>query len=81
MSFKQVLKQNNRTIKSCSGATHLFNKVDESALICWETCGLGKRMNADISSDVLEFDHHHEIVLHTKLSFHLMLKLSPRACK
>ena len=32
MTFDQVYKQNNRTIKSCGGATDLVNKIEESAL-------------------------------------------------
>ena len=39
MALDQVHEQNNRTIKSCGGATDLVNKVEESALIQWETCG------------------------------------------
>ena len=39
MPLDQVHEQNNRTMKSCRGATDLVNKVDESALIRWETCG------------------------------------------
>ena len=38
MTFDQVHKQNNRTIKSCGGATDLVNKIEESALTQWETC-------------------------------------------
>ena len=39
MALDQVHEQNNRTIRSCGGATDLVNKVEESALIRWETCG------------------------------------------
>ena len=39
MTLDQVHDQNNRTIKSCGGATDLANKFEESALIRWETCG------------------------------------------
>ena len=39
MALDQVHEQNNRTIKSCGGAIDLVNKVEESALIRWETCG------------------------------------------
>ena len=38
MALDQVHEQNNRTIKSCGGATDLVNKVEESALIRWGTC-------------------------------------------
>ena len=38
MALDQVREQNNRTIKSCGGAADLVNKVEESALIRWETC-------------------------------------------
>ena len=38
MTFDQVHKQNNRTIKSCGGATDLANKIEESAMTQWETC-------------------------------------------
>ena len=41
MALDHVHKQNNRTIKSCGGATDLVNKVEESAMIQWETCGPG----------------------------------------
>ena len=39
MALDQVHEQNNHTIKSCGGATDLVNKVKESALIRWGTCG------------------------------------------
>ena len=39
MALDQVHEQNNCTIKSCGGATDLVNKVEESALIRWGTCG------------------------------------------
>ena len=39
MALDQVHEQNNGTIKSCGGTTDLVNKVEESALIRWETCG------------------------------------------
>ena len=38
MALDQIHEQNNRVIKSCAGAVDLVNKVDESALIRWETC-------------------------------------------
>ena len=36
MDLEQFHEQNNRTIKSCGGATDLVNKFEESALIRWE---------------------------------------------
>ena len=39
MALGQVHKQNNRTTKSCGGATGLVNNVEEPALIWWKTCG------------------------------------------
>ena len=39
MALDQVHERNNRTIKACGGATDLVNKVEEYALIRWETCG------------------------------------------
>ena len=39
IAVDQVHEQNNRTIKSCDGATDLVSKVGESALIRWGTCG------------------------------------------
>ena len=35
MAPDQLHKQNNKVIKGCGGATNLFNKQDESALIRW----------------------------------------------
>ena len=39
MTLDQVHEQNNRTIKSCGGATVLLNKFEELALILWDMCG------------------------------------------
>ena len=39
MALDQVHKQNNRTTKSCGGATGLVNNIEEPALIWWKTCG------------------------------------------
>ena len=70
MALDQIHEQHNRTIKSCGGATDLVNKVEESALIRWETCGpdvarlineFEESMKPDFSADdVLEFHRHHE---------------------
>ena len=69
MALDQVHEQNSRTIKSCSGATDLVNKVDESALIRWKTCGpdvarllceFEQSMKHNISPTGLGFERHHE---------------------
>ena len=39
MALDQVHKQNNKYLKSVSGATSLINRQDESALLQWELCG------------------------------------------
>ena len=39
MSLDQLHEQNNKYIKSVSGATSLINRQDESALVRWELCG------------------------------------------
>ena len=38
MHLDQIHEQNNKLIKRCGGASDLLNKVDDSALIRWETC-------------------------------------------
>ena len=39
MALDQVHEQNNKYIKSVSGATSLINRQDDAALIRWELCG------------------------------------------
>ena len=39
MALDQVHEQNNKYVKSVSGATSLVNRQDESALVRWELCG------------------------------------------
>ena len=39
IALDQVHEQNNRKIKGISGATHLINRQNDSALIRWELCG------------------------------------------
>ena len=50
MGLDQMHQQNNNLIKSYGGASDLLNKVDDSALIRWETC------NPDIARVILEFE-------------------------
>ena len=38
MGLDQIHEQNNKLIKECGGASDLRSKVDDSALILWETC-------------------------------------------
>ena len=68
---------------------YLVNKVEQLALIRWETCGpnIARLISEfdmidivilDISSDVLEFV---KIAFITELYFHLILKLTARICK
>ena len=38
MGLDQIHEQNNKLIKGCGGASDLLSKVDDSALILWETC-------------------------------------------
>ena len=68
---------------------YLVNKVDQLALIRWETCGpnIARLISEfdmidivilDISSDVLEFV---KIAFITELYFHLILKLTARIYK
>ena len=51
MGLDQVHGQNNAVIKGCGGATDIVNKVDDSTLIRWETCG------PDIARLILEFEN------------------------
>ena len=51
MGLDQVHEQNNAVIKGCGGATDLVNKIDDSALIRWETYG------PDIARLLLEFEN------------------------
>ena len=37
MGLDQIHEQNNKLIKGCGGASDLRSKVDDSALILWET--------------------------------------------
>ena len=37
-SLNEIHEQNNKLIKGCGGASDLLNKMDDSALIRWETC-------------------------------------------
>ena len=39
MALDQLHEQNNKYIKSVSGATSLINRQDDSALVRWELCG------------------------------------------
>ena len=39
MALDQVHEQNNKYVKSVSGATSLVNRQDELALVRWELCG------------------------------------------
>jgi len=39
MSLDQLHEQNNKYIKSVSGATSLINRQDDSSLVRWELCG------------------------------------------
>ena len=39
MALDQVHEQNNKYIKSVSGATSLVNRQEDSALVRWELCG------------------------------------------
>ena len=48
MGLDQMHQQNNNLIKSYGGASDLLNKVDDSALIRWETC------SSDIACVILE---------------------------
>ena len=38
MAHDQIHEQNNKDIKGVSGATNLFNRVDNSGLSRWELC-------------------------------------------
>ena len=51
MGLDQLHEQNNAIIKGCGGATDLVNKIDDSALVRWETCG------PDIARLLLEFEN------------------------
>ena len=50
MALDQLHEQNNCTIKSVGGAPNFVNKINESALIHWETCG------TDIARLITEFE-------------------------
>ena len=49
--MNQIHKQNNKLIKGCGGASDLLSKVDDSALISWETC------SPQIARVILEFEN------------------------
>ena len=38
MGLDQIDEQNNKLIKGCGEASDLYSKVNDSALIRWETC-------------------------------------------
>ena len=38
MGLDQIDEQNNKLIKRCGEASDLYSKVNDSALIRWETC-------------------------------------------
>ena len=48
--MNQIHKQNNKLIKGRRGARDLLSKVDDSALISWETC------SPEIARVILEFE-------------------------
>ena len=50
IGLDQVHEQNNAVIKGSGGASDLLNKVDESALLCWEVC------NPEVARLLLEFE-------------------------
>ena len=50
IGLDQIHEQNNELIKGCGGASDLLNKVDDLALIRWETC------SPDIARVMLEFE-------------------------
>ena len=50
MALDQIHEQNNKEIKGVSGATHLLNRSDDSALSRWELCG------PDLARLVTEFE-------------------------
>ena len=50
MGLDQIHEQNNKLIKGCGGASDLLNKLDDSALIRWETC------SSEIARVILEFE-------------------------
>ena len=50
MGLDKNHEQNNDLIKGCRGANYLLNKVNDSALIRWETCSL------EIARATLEFE-------------------------
>ena len=68
MALDQVHEQNNRLVKSASGATSLINRQDDSALVRWELCGpelcriLQEFEGEHSQSDELVSKHHEETI-------------------
>ena len=66
IALDQLHEQNNKYIKSVSGATALINRDDDSALIRWELCGpeicriLGEFEEDGSTTDVTVQRKHHE---------------------
>ena len=67
MALDQIHEQNNKVIKGVSGATHLLNRIDGSALSRWELSGpdLARLINefedqVDRHSDGVERKHHED---------------------
>ena len=50
MGLDQIHEHNKPITRGYRGASDISKKVDESALICWETC------SPDIANVVLEFE-------------------------
>ena len=67
MALDQIHEQNNKMIKGVSGATHLLNRIDDSALSRWELSGpdLARLINefedqVDRHSNGIEQKHHED---------------------
>ena len=64
IALEQVHEQNNKKIKGVSGATHLINRQNDSALIRWELCG------PEIDSLLTDFEDNNNITNKEGISKH-----------
>ena len=64
MALDQLHEQNNKYVKSVSGATSLVNRQDESALVRWELCG--PELWRILRGYEKQFDHPNELAKHNE---------------
>ena len=64
MALDQLHEQNNKYVKSVSGATSPVNRQDESALVRWELCG--PELWRILRGYEKQFDHSNELAKHNE---------------